>query len=304
MESEPEPPGGAAPRQRWSVGARLLLAATAVVLVLGAAAVVVIIADPNHLGMTYSGRNDGSRDGSHRDGSQHDRTRPDDSRPGGSGRDAGGPGGEGAAAVAEQTVTAPVAGRTEATFVLADGLASFDLRVADLGDDLYRISSPAGSSVAVRPMVQGGTVRLGLVASGASGERVARVLLNERVAWRLHLAGGVSEQVLDLGRARLLGVELAGGSARSELILPPVRGGTMSVRLTGGTSQLDVRVPGGPPVRVRVGAGAGTVAVFDDRWAGVAAGELLSTPGWDRAAERLFLDLVAGANLVTVTAAQ
>ncbi|MEU5906979.1 hypothetical protein [Micromonospora sp. NPDC047527] len=305
VESDPEPPGEGGRRQRWSVGARLLLAATTVVLVLGAAAVVVIIADPYHLGMTYSStpdssqndgrQNDGRQnDGRQNDGGQNDGTRPDGTRPGG----------EGASAVAEQAVTAPVAGRTEATFVLVDGLASFDLRVADLGDDLYRISSPAGSSVAVRPAVQGETVRLGLADSGASGERAARVLLNERVAWRLHLVGGVSEQVLDLARARLLGVELEGGSARSELILPPVRGGTMTVRLTGGTSQLDVRVPGGPPVRVRARVGAGSVAVFDERWAGVAAGALLSTPGWDRSTERLFLDLVAGANIVTVNAAR
>ncbi|MFD6568455.1 hypothetical protein [Micromonospora profundi] len=263
-----------------------MLAAAVVVLVLGAAAVVVIIAAPNRLGMTYSSTPDGRQDGSRQDGSG-----PDGSRPGG----------EGAAAVAEHTVTAPLAGREQATFVLADGLASFDLRVADLGDDLYRMSSPAGSSVTVRPTVRGETVRLGVVDSGETGERAARVLLNERVAWRIQLVGGVREQVLDLARARLLGVELVGGSARSEVVLPPVRG-TTTVRLTGGTSQLDVRVPGSPPVRVRVVAGAGSVTVPDERWAGVAADSLLSTPGWDRSTDRLFLDLVAGAGVVTVTA--
>ncbi|KOX07125.1 hypothetical protein ADK66_20775 [Micromonospora sp. NRRL B-16802] len=267
----------------------MLLAAAVVVLVLGAAAVVVIIAAPNRLGMTYSSAPDSNRP----QGGQ-DSSRPDGARPGG----------EGAAAVAEHTVTAPLEGREQATFVLADGLASFDLRVADLGDDLYRMSSPAGSSVTVRPTVRGESVRLGVVASGETGERAARVVLNERVAWRLQLVGGVREQVLDLARARLLGVELVGGSARSEVILPPVRGGTTTVRLAGGTSQLDVRVPGSPPVRVRVVAGAGSVAVPGERWAGVAAGSLLSTPGWDRSTDRLFLDLVAGAGVVTVTAVQ
>ncbi|RQX17032.1 hypothetical protein DDE19_12815 [Micromonospora ureilytica] len=307
-ESEPEPSGEAAPR-RWSSGARLLVAAAAVVLLLGAAAVGVIIADPDRLGMTYSGQPDG--------------TRPDGARPGDGGRpggvadpDAGGDRRGGAGAADEQLLTAPLAGRQNGTFVLADGLSSFELRVAELGDDLYRISTPAGSGVAGRPAVQGETVRLDLVESGTRGPRAVRVLLNERVAWRLHLVGGVSSQVLDLTRARLLGMELAGGSSRTEILLPPITAGgsgnpagshsdqpagMLTVRLTGGTSQLDVRVPGETPVRVRAGAGAGSVVVREDRWDGVAAGSVLGTPGWDRLAARLYLDLVAGANSVIVS---
>ncbi|MET8357342.1 hypothetical protein [Micromonospora sp. NPDC005171] len=211
-------------------------------------------------------------------------------------------------------MTAPLAGQQKGTFVLADGLSSFELRVVELGDDLYRITTPAGSGVAGRPAVQGETVRLDLVESGTRGPRTARVLLNERVAWRVHLVGGVSSQVLDLTRARLLGVELAGGSSRTEILLPPATASgnptglrsdnpasVLTVRLTGGTSQLDVRVPGETPVRVRAGAGAGSVVVRDDRWDGVAAGSVLGTPGWDRSVERLYLDLVAGANSVLVS---
>ncbi|SIM65160.1 hypothetical protein SAMN04489832_1208 [Micromonospora cremea] len=337
-DPEPEPTGDATPRRGWPIGARMLLAATAVVLILGAAAVAVIIADPHRLGMSYSSapddvrpgdvRPDGTRpDGTRPDGTGPEGTRPDGTfpdharpgsvqpdagRPGDAGSDAGpragaadpdaggGPGDEGAGA-AGQTVTEPLAGRQRATFVLADGLSSFELRVVDLGDDLYRISSPTGSGVTARPAVLGETVRLGVVATGTSGARDVRVLLNERVSWRLQLDGGVSSQVLDLTRARLLGLELAGGSARTELLLPPVTG-TMTVRLTGGASQLDVRVPGEPPERVRVGAGAASVVLREERWAGVAAGTLLGTPGWDRSADRLYLDLVAGAGSVTVGA--
>ncbi|WP_039906100.1 hypothetical protein [Micromonospora lupini] len=296
--------GAEAAPGRWSVGARLLLAAAAVVLVLGAAAVAVIVADPYRLGQAYSGAPDGVHpDGVHPDGVHPDDVQPNGTRPDGTRPDGVHPDGTrpGAAAAAEQTMTTPLAGRQKATFVLADGLSSFDLRVADLGDDLYRISSPAGSGVAVRPVVQGETVRLGVVATGTSEGRAARVLLNERVAWLLHLEGGVGEQVLDLAQARLLGVDLVGGSARTDLILPAVNGGTTTVRLTGGAHQLDIRVPGTPPVRVRAGAGAGSVVVRGERWAGVAAGALLSTPGWDRSTDRLFLDLVAGAGTVTVT---
>ncbi|WP_327644013.1 hypothetical protein [Micromonospora zamorensis] len=265
----------------------------------------VIVADPDRLGMTYSGAPDGTRP---------DGTRPDGTWPG----DAGRPGGEDPdspdgrpGAAGGELLTAPLAGRQKGTFVLADGLSSFELGVADLGDDLYRISSPAGSGVLGRPTVVGETVRLEVVKSGASDTRSLRVALNERVAWRLQLVGGVSSQVLDLTRARLLGVELAGGSSRTEILLPPITATStgnasdpsiMTVRLTGGTSQLDIRAAGETPVRVRAGAGAGSVVVRDNRWDGVAAGAVLSTPGWDRSAARLFLDLVAGANTVTVSA--
>ncbi|MEU8020481.1 hypothetical protein AB0B74_31425 [Micromonospora parva] len=333
-ESAPEPSGAAAP-QRWSTGARLLVAAAVVVLLLGAAAVAVIVADPGRLGMTYSSQPDGTRpdgahpdgtrpegtgpDGTGPDGTRPEGTGPDGTRPGdggrpGDGADPDAPGGRrgGAGAAAEQLLTAPLGGWRKGTFVLADGLTSFELRVAELGEDLYRISVPAGSGVAGRPTVRGETARLDLVESGTRGPRAVRVLLNERVAWRLHLVGGVSSQVLDLTRARLLGVDLAGGSSRTEILLPPITtagaddpagptSGSLTVRLTGGTSQLDVRVPGETPVRVRAGVGAGSVVVRDERWDGVAAGSVLGTPGWDRSAERLYLDLVAGANSVIVS---
>ncbi|MFK4247050.1 hypothetical protein ACI2KV_29815 [Micromonospora chokoriensis] len=307
-EAPPEPAGDDVPL-RWSAGSRLLVAAAAVVLLLGAAAVAVIIADPGRLGTTHAGGRDGIRP---------DGIRPDDvGRAGGVADPDAADGRPGGTAADDRLLTAPLAGRQKGTFVLADGVSSFDLRVAELGSDLYRISSPADSSVVGRPTVTGETVRLDLAESGERGTRAVRVLLNERVAWRLHLAGGVSRQVLDLARGRLLGVELVGGSARTEILLPPVTsastGGapgagspegasTLTVRLIGGTSQLDIRLAGETPVRVRVGAGAGSVALGTDRWDGVGAGAVLSTPGWDRATERLYLDLVAGANRVTVSA--
>lgn len=91
------------------------------------------------------------------------------------------------------------------------------------------------------------------------------------MTWRLRLTGGVSEQQLDLGAARLAGIELVGGASRTGLWLPPLSG-ALTVRMTGGVGELTVTVPGGPPARVRVAAGAGSVAVYDDHRTGVAPG--------------------------------
>ncbi|MFG1677484.1 hypothetical protein [Micromonospora sp. NPDC049282] len=262
---------------RWSATARLLVAAAVLVVALGAVAVAVTLSNPARLGVVFSGGPSSS--------------------PG-----AGGSGGVGGAEVAAaETLTAPRGDRRRADFELVDGLTSFTLRAADLGDDLYRIATPDDAGVTPRPQLAGDRVRLRIEENGRPGPSAVEVVLNSRLTWRLRLVGGVREQLLDLGAARLAGIELVGGASRTELRLPPLDG-TLTVRMTGGVSELTVTVPGGPPARVRVASGAGSLAVYDERRAGIAAGDVVGSPGWDRAADRLYLDLVAGANAVSVTA--
>ncbi|MER7996128.1 hypothetical protein [Micromonospora chalcea] len=263
-------------RPRWSGAARLLAAAAALVVVLGGVAVAVTLSNPGRLGVVFSG--------------------------GAPPSPATGAGGIGAAeAAGAQTLAEPRGGRQRAEFELADGLTRFTLRAADLGDDLYRIDVPEDGGVTPRPQMVGDRVRLRVEENGRRGPAAVDVVLNSRVTWRLRLVGGVSEQRLDLGDARLAGIDLVGGASRTRLLLPRLNG-SLTVRMTGGVSELTVTVPGGPPVRVRVAAGAGSLTVYDERHGGIAAGDLVSSPGWDRAAERLYLDLAAGANAVSVTA--
>lgn len=266
-------------RPRWSGGARLLAAAAVLVVVLGAVAVAVTLSNPARLGVVFSGGP------------------PPSPVTGG-----GGSGGAGTAEVAgAQTLTAPRGDRQHARFELVDGLTRFTLRAADLGDDLYRIGAPDGSGVTPRPQLEGDRVRLRIEENGRSGPAAVEVVLNSRVTWRLRLIGGVSEQRLDLSEARLAGVDLVGGAARTRLLLPRLDG-SLTVRMTGGVSELTVTVPGAPPARVRMASGAGSLTLYDERRGGIAAGDLVSSPGWDRAADRLYLDLVGGANAVSVTA--
>ncbi|SCG49906.1 hypothetical protein [Micromonospora halophytica] len=276
-EPADEPPH----RSPWQSGARLLAAAAIMVLALGALAVTVTLANPDRLGVAFSGA----------------RPTAPTVAPAAPGR-----GGTARAAAAEQALTAPLAGRRRATFELADGLTSFRLRTGDLGDDLYQISSPADSGVLPRPELLGERVQVRLVESGRAGRGVVDVVLTSRVTWRLRLVGGVSEHLLDLSSARLSGVEVIGGAARIDLRLPETRG-TLTVRMTGGVDQFVVHAPGRPPVRVRAGSGAGGVTVYDDRRDGVGPGEIISSPNWDRSVGRVYVDLVAGAHTVTVRAA-
>jgi hypothetical protein len=261
----------------WSGGARLLAAVAVLVVAFGVVAVVATLSHPARLGVAFSG-----------------------GTPPATVTTAAGSGGVGAAeAAADQTLAAPLAGRRRATFELVDGLTTFGLRTADLGEDLYRISASVDAAVTPRPEVSGDRVRLRVQENGRSAPAAVQVLLSSRVTWRLRIVGGVNEQLLDLGSAHLAGVELVGGATRTELRLPQLTG-PLTVRMTGGVNQLAVRVPGGVPARVRVASGAGAVTVYQDRRDGVAAGAVISSPNWDRSTERLYLDLVGGANTVSV----
>ncbi|MFI9638949.1 hypothetical protein ACIG87_02610 [Micromonospora sp. NPDC051925] len=265
-------------RSGWPRGARLLAAAAVLVVGLGAIAVVVTMANPDRLGMVFSGGRDGPPPVTAA------------ARPGGAGA---------AEAAAERIATAPVGGLRRATFELMDGVTSFRLRTEDLGADLYRISSPTDAGLTPRPEVSGDRVQLRVTRRDKPGRGVVDVVLNSRLTWRLRLIGGVSDHVLDLADTRLAGVELIGGAARVDLRLPPTTG-TLTVRMTGGVNQFVVRAPDGPPTRVRAGSGAGSVVLYGDRREGLARGATVSSPDWDRVSDRLYLDLVAGANTVTV----
>ncbi|GIJ09466.1 hypothetical protein Van01_26800 [Micromonospora andamanensis] len=286
VEVSPAAPAGTAEpppeRPTWSPAARLLVAAAVLVLGLGAVAVMVILSDPHRLGRVFSGAPE-----------------PVASAP--TGPD--GTSGLGGAARAaqespEEVTTAPLDGRRRATFELVDGLDWVDLRVTELGAELYRVISPADSGSRARPDLAGDRLSLRMERTGEQPGSV-EVLLNARVSWDLRLTGGAAERRLDLSTARLSGLELTGGATRTDLRLPRVDG-PLVVRVTGGVNQFDVTVTGGAPVRVRAGSGAGAVDLYGQRRDGLPPGTVLGTPGWDRAAGRIFLDLVAGANVVTV----
>jgi hypothetical protein len=121
-------------------------------------------------------------------------------------------------------VSAPLDGRTEASFDLITGTSAVSVRVADLGDDLYRISTPAGSDTLPRPRIRDDRVQLQLVPSGEEGPGAVDVELNSEVRWRVRMTGGATEHLLDLAAADLSGVELLGGATRVELTLPPPDG--------------------------------------------------------------------------------
>ncbi|WFE39863.1 hypothetical protein [Micromonospora sp. WMMD998] len=197
------------------------------------------------------------------------------------------------------TAVADRGDRRTAVFVLVDGADVVRVRTADLGDDLYRVSTPAEAKV--RPAVSGsdGTVTAGLAATDGAGPALVEVALHDDVRWRVRLAGGAQEEVLDLREGRIEEVELTAGVSRAEVTLPPAAG-TVRLSMTGGASRLLVHLAGDAPVRVRAAGGAGRVSVDGVDRTGVAGGTVWTPDGWAAATDRYDIDAVAGVSDLVV----
>ncbi|GAB1640913.1 hypothetical protein [Krasilnikovia sp. MM14-A1259] len=200
---------------------------------------------------------------------------------------------------APRAVTAPLDGRTRAGLDLLDGATAIRLRTADLGADLYRVSTPPGAGVVPRITTDGGRVRLGLDRAPGAGPAEVDVALSARVRWDLRVSGGASLSTLDLREGRLGTVDLAGGASLVDLTLPRPDG-TLTVRMTGGVSRFDVHTAARVPVRVRLVAGAGQVVLAGRAHDGVAAGALFTVDGWEEAVDRIDVDAAAGVSALTV----
>jgi hypothetical protein len=177
-------------------------------------------------------------------------------------------------------VTAPINGRTTAAFEMLAASDRIRLSVADIGDDLFRISTPDGSPLRPSPQLTGDNVRLQLTRDGAGADGEVDVVLAARVRWTLRFSGYAAEREVDLGEGRVDGIELVGGTKRAVLGLSKASA-TVPVKITGGIEELTLRAPAGSPIRVRIGGGATTVAAGSRTLKDVAAGSTLTPKDWN-----------------------
>jgi hypothetical protein len=190
------------------------------------------------------------------------------------------------------TVTEPLAGRHEARLDLTSGVGLVTVRSGDLGDRLYRISTPAGSGTATRVTDQDGSILVGL-GGGGGGPAGVEILLSSQVTWQFRLGGGADEARLDLRGGPVSGVDIASGVSSVELWLPRPSG-TVTVREGGGASEFTVHAPAAVPVQVRVTGGAGQATIDGTVHSGVSGNTLYPADGWDQARDRYELDAVGG----------
>ena len=171
-------------------------------------------------------------------------------------------------------------------------------------EDLYRARFE-GQVPIIR--VQGGTISTVDVRFPGFGqrdfwlERPSEVALNASITWHIEVRGSVSRLTADLHEVRLGSINLAGGASRTEIMLPRPSG-TVSVRILGGASNVTVHRPEGVAARVHAGGGA-TNLTFDERHLGAIGGDVnLQSPDYDDAANRYDIEVMGGANNLTIDA--
>jgi hypothetical protein len=196
------------------------------------------------------------------------------------------------------TASGPLRGRSAAEFSLVTGVTTVTVRGTDLGEDLYRVTTPSDANVAPRVVEHGDRIELHLVPGAGRPVNAVEVRLSSRVRWQIHLVGGSSTATVDLRGAQLAGLDFAAGVSRIEVWLPAPKG-TLTVRCVSGASQLTVHAAGRAPVRVSAGSGAATLTVDGAAHTGVQAGTVVTSPDWDQRTDRY--DVVADAGVASLT---
>jgi hypothetical protein len=178
-------------------------------------------------------------------------------------------------------------------FELVSDASVVNLRTGDLGDAMYRVTAPKGSSVRPVTKVDGNRVQLTLADTGTKGTAAVDVTLNAAVQWNLRVTGGLKTGVLDLSGAKLRGVDLRGDATRIDLTLPRPDG-TLTIRMTGGINRFRIHTADRTPARVRAQRGAGKVTLYDLVEDGVRRGQSVTSPTFDRSTDRIDVQAVAG----------
>jgi hypothetical protein len=195
--------------------------------------------------------------------------------------------------------------RDAATFELVNGADVVRVSVRDLGTDvshgstLFRVSTPADAKVVPSVNEDGWTVVAGLRDTGLGGPAVVTVELSDDVAWTVRLAGGATDETVDLTGGRGGNVDFSAGTSRATVTLPAASG-TQRVTMSGGASQFAVRLAGNAPVRVAAKGGAGSVTVDGETHSGVAGGSIWTPDDWAAASSRYDIDATAGVSTMTV----
>jgi hypothetical protein len=177
----------------------------------------------------------------------------------GTGRDAG------------HVVSAPRGGRDRAVLDLVSGAGTVVVRGTELGEALYRISTPGGSGQVPRVDDRDGVASVRLDPAGGGGPASVEILLSSAVTWRVRLDGGASAARVDLRDGSVSEVDISKGVSTVELWLPRPRG-TVPVRETGGAGTFTVHLPSGVPVRARLAGGAGSATVDGTTRSGLPGG--------------------------------
>jgi hypothetical protein len=197
----------------------------------------------------------------------------------------------------KRTVTAPLDNRTKASFELLAGTNSVRVTIGELGDDLYRISTPEDSGILPNPSIRNDDVKLQVSKDGDGTGGEIEIVLAAKVRWGLRFSGYAEKQVIDVSGGQISGLEMVAGMRTAELVLSRPTG-TVPVKINGAVDSLVLKSPADNPVRIKVAGGAQTVVAGSKTLKNVAAGSTLTPKDWNVANR---YDMTAGARITSLT---
>jgi hypothetical protein len=203
----------------------------------------------------------------------------------------------GAGGSKNRVVTAPLDNRTTASFEMLAGANTVHVTIGELGDDLYRISTPDDAGFEPSPEIVNDDVKLQVTKDGDGTGGEIEVVLAAKVRWALRFSGYAETQLIDVSGGQVSEIEMVAGMRRAELTLPQPSG-TVPLKINGSVDQMIVKSPVGSPVRIKVGGGAQTVVAGTRTLQNVAAGSTLTPKGWKT--ENRY-DITAGARITSLT---
>ncbi|WP_030439740.1 hypothetical protein [Actinoplanes subtropicus] len=203
----------------------------------------------------------------------------------------------GAGGAKARTVSAPLDNRDTASFEMLAGATSVHVTIGELGDDLYRISTPDDAGILPSPTIRDDAVSLQVSKDGNGTGGEIEVVLAAKVRWQLRFAGYAEKQVIDVSGGQVSGIEMVAGAKQVELTLARPTG-TVPLKINGAVDNLVLKSPADNPMRIKLGGGARTVVAGSRTLNDMAAGSTLTPKGWNTTDR---YDVTAGARITALT---
>ncbi|WP_127504512.1 hypothetical protein [Actinoplanes solisilvae] len=197
----------------------------------------------------------------------------------------------------KRTATAPLDNRSQASFELLAASNKVNITIGELGEDLYRISTPEDAGFLPSPSIRNDDVKLQVSRDGDGTGGEIDIVLAAKVRWALRLSGYAEQQIIDLSGGQVTGIEMVAGTRSGQLTLARPSG-TVPIKINGAVEKLTVRSPAGSPVRVKVGGGVQTVVAGNRTLRDVKPGSTLTPKNWSVPNR---YDIGAGAPIMALT---
>jgi hypothetical protein len=131
-------------------------------------------------------------------------------------------------------------------------------------------------------------------------ERRAEVTLNTELPWQILIQGGPAAIIADLAKLDLDGLEVRGGLSTVSLLLP-VPSRRVSVKLSGGASDITVLRPKWVSTRVHLKGWVSDFTFDDQFFTGIGNDMRLQSPGYDPNVPFYDIEVNSSASHVVIT---